>query len=140
MSVNLFSLLCSGDTPIKASALGQITRYGGPILYLFVYGFILFSILVWFDSGSTLPRRLSKLRPVTNGSSADQFKQDVAEEAQSVAHSNDLLRVLQVTKTFGRNTVVEDVSFGVSRDTVFAMLGPNGAGKTTTFNIIRESV
>ena len=144
MSVNLFSLLCSGDIPIKASALGKITTYGGPILYLFGYGSILFVILVWVDSGSTLPpsRRLYKLqRPAaTNGLSADQLRRDVAEEAQSVANSNDLLRVHHVTKTFGQNTVVENLSFGVSRDTVFAMLGPNGAGKTTTFNIIRESL
>jgi ATP-binding cassette subfamily A (ABC1) protein 3 len=129
-------------TPVTTSALGQITRYGGPILYLIVYGFILFAILVWVDSGSVLPRRhYDKRRQVAaEGSSANDHPvgQDVAEEAKSVANSNDLLRVLEVTKTFGRNTVVEDISFGVSRDTVFALLGPNGAGKTTTFNVIRE--
>jgi len=36
--------------------------------------------------------------------------------------------------------VVEDVSLGVGKDTVFALLGPNGAGKTTIFNIIRGDI
>ena len=65
-------------------------------------------------------------------------KDDVEKEAIAVADSDDILRVLDVEKTFGGdNKVVDDVSFGVSRDTIFALLGPNGAGKTTTFNIIR---
>jgi ABC-type sugar transport system ATPase subunit len=64
-------------------------------------------------------------------------RQDVAAEARAVAHSSDALRLLHLTKAFGGNKVVDDVSYGVSRDTIFAMLGPNGAGKTTTFNMIR---
>ena len=52
---------------------------------------------------------------------------------------NDLLRVVHVsTEQFNKKTVVDNVSFGVSQNNIFAMLGPNGAGKTTTFNMIRE--
>lgn len=66
-------------------------------------------------------------------------KDDVEQEALAVSTSDDILRVLDIEKTFGRdNKVVDDVSFGVSRNTIFALLGPNGAGKTTTFNIIRK--
>lgn len=53
------------------------------------------------------------------------------------SRAHDPLRVVHVSKSFGTNQAVEDVSFGVGKDTIFAMLGPNGAGKTTTFNIIR---
>jgi ABC-type branched-subunit amino acid transport system ATPase component len=58
--------------------------------------------------------------------------------AKSVAVSDDLLRVVNVSKSFDGSKVVDDVSIGVGKDTVFALLGPNGAGKTTTFNIIRK--
>ncbi|THH33974.1 hypothetical protein EUX98_g196 [Antrodiella citrinella] len=35
---------------------------------------------------------------------------------------------------------VDDVSFGVDKDTAVALLGPNGAGKTTLFKIISGDV
>ncbi len=62
VSVNLFSLLCDGTNPVTTSSLGDISRYGGPILYLFIYGFVLFAILVWVDSGSLLPRKITQGR------------------------------------------------------------------------------
>ncbi|KAG1742779.1 uncharacterized protein EDB91DRAFT_297988 [Suillus paluster] len=145
VSVNLFSLLCDGTTPVTTASLGDIMRYGGPILYLFVYGFVLFGILVWVDSGSIIPRRFlnTKKRQVRMNELQANFeanRQDVAAEAHAVGHSSDALRLLHLTKAFGGNKVVDDVSYGVSRDTIFAMLGPNGAGKTTTFNMIRGDV
>jgi ATP-binding cassette, subfamily A (ABC1), member 3 len=57
---------------------------------------------------------------------------DVTEETKAVETSNtDLLRVLHVSKAFNRppSKAVDNVSFGVSPDTVFAMLGPNGVDK-----------
>ena len=142
VSVNLFSLLCDGSTPVTTSSMGDIMRYGGPILYLFVQGFALLGILVWADSGSIIPRRFLKthkqqVRLDENLAANEISRQDVAKEARAVAQSSDALRVLHVTKTFDGNRVVDDVSFGVPRDVIFAMLGPNGAGKTTTFNMIR---
>ena len=69
---------------------------------------------------------------------ADMQRADVRAEEERVRNSSDALRVLGVSKTFrGAGTVVDSVSFGVARDTIFALLGPNGAGKTTTFNMIR---
>ncbi|KAF9235155.1 hypothetical protein BU15DRAFT_78326 [Melanogaster broomeanus] len=141
VSVNLFSLLCNGTTPVTTASMGDILRYGGPILYLFVYGFVLFGILVWVDSGSVIPRRSLKIHEQhaqfdDDKATNELSRQDVAREARAVVESNDALRVLHVTKSYDGNRVVNDVSFGVSRDTIFAMLGPNGAGKTTTFGMI----
>jgi len=62
---------------------------------------------------------------------------DVVSEAKAVATSQDSLRVVNVTKVYGGNTVVDNVSFGVAQGDVLALLGPNGAGKTTTFDMIR---
>ena len=62
---------------------------------------------------------------------------DVIAEANAVADSQNSLRVVNVTKVYGGNAVVDNTSFGVARGEVLALLGPNGAGKTTTFNMIR---
>ena len=83
VSVNLFSLLCDASTDLSTASMGAITKYGGPIVYLIVYSIILFIILVWFDSGSKMPRRLSLLSRKLAGKGATSTqasaKADVAE-------------------------------------------------------------
>ncbi|KAH8091365.1 P-loop containing nucleoside triphosphate hydrolase protein [Cristinia sonorae] len=141
VSVNLFSLICdSNGHASSSSSLGQFSKYGGPITYLFIYATVLFAILIWVDSGSPFPRR----KPSSSTTSAQTqagWSEDVKKEVTDVTHSSDSLRVLQIVKSYGpRNTVVDNVSFGVDKDTIFALLGPNGAGKTTTFKIISGDV
>lgn len=46
------------------------------------------------------------------------------------------LRANSITKSFGRRTVVRDVTVRVNAGEVVGLLGPNGAGKTTTFYVI----
>ncbi|THH18622.1 hypothetical protein EW146_g2403 [Bondarzewia mesenterica] len=148
ISVNMFSLLCRGGGAISTSAYSDITRYGGPILYLILYSCVLFAILVRVDSGSILPRKLSILgnrgHPLSNDrvDSVDGIKTDVKDEiGAAVASLHEPLRVLGISKSFGRdNKVVDNLSLGVHRDTIFALLGPNGAGKTTAFNVIRGDI
>lgn len=41
-----------------------------------------------------------------------------------------------LTRRFGSTSVVDDVSFEVSRSEIVALLGPNGAGKTTTMRML----
>jgi len=47
-----------------------------------------------------------------------------------------LLQVEHLNMRFGGLLAVDDVSFSVHRDEVFAIIGPNGAGKTTVFNCV----
>ncbi len=47
-----------------------------------------------------------------------------------------LLSARGLTKRFGAVTVVDDVTFDLTRGEVLGILGPNGAGKTTLFNLI----
>ncbi len=46
------------------------------------------------------------------------------------------LVVTGLQKTYGKRTVVTNVSLNVSSGEVVGLLGPNGAGKTTSFYMI----
>jgi ABC-2 type transport system ATP-binding protein len=47
-----------------------------------------------------------------------------------------MIHVTNLTKKFGDNLAVNDVSFHVQKGEIFAFLGPNGAGKTTTIKML----
>jgi branched-chain amino acid transport system ATP-binding protein len=47
-----------------------------------------------------------------------------------------LLHISHVSKHFGGNVAVSDVSFSVDEKQIYGLIGPNGAGKTTLFNCI----
>ena len=47
-----------------------------------------------------------------------------------------MIKVENLTKTFGAKRAVDDVSFEVSKGEVLGFLGPNGAGKSTTMRMI----
>ena len=46
------------------------------------------------------------------------------------------LRVMNLTKTFGKLTAVDNLSFSAAEGEVVGFLGPNGAGKSTTMKMI----
>lgn len=48
----------------------------------------------------------------------------------------DIINVEHLTKDYGHNRGIFDVSFTVKKGEVFGFLGPNGAGKTTTIRHI----
>ena len=47
-----------------------------------------------------------------------------------------MIEVKHLTKKYGPNTAVDDISFTVEKGRIYGFLGPNGAGKSTTMNII----
>lgn len=49
-----------------------------------------------------------------------------------------VIQVDKITKAFGKNKAVNDVSFDVEQGRIFGLLGPNGAGKTTTIRMINN--
>jgi len=46
------------------------------------------------------------------------------------------VEIVDVSKAFGANQAVQDLSFSVKHGEIFGLLGPNGAGKTTAIRII----
>jgi len=47
-----------------------------------------------------------------------------------------MIEVKNLTKKYGENLAVNDVSFRVNKGEILGFLGPNGAGKSTTMNIL----
>jgi branched-chain amino acid transport system ATP-binding protein len=47
-----------------------------------------------------------------------------------------MLNVSNLSISFGGVKAVQDVSFDVEENAVYAVIGPNGAGKTTLFNLV----
>jgi ABC-2 type transport system ATP-binding protein len=48
----------------------------------------------------------------------------------------NIIETKGLTKSYGRNRGIQDVTFSVAEGEVFGFLGPNGAGKTTTMRVL----
>ncbi|RYP78661.1 hypothetical protein DL771_000328 [Monosporascus sp. 5C6A] len=141
VALNIFSTACDGFQ--LSTEPGSITNYGGPVLYLIIQSILLFGFLLWYDSGmsATLFSRFKKpAKTADDGTISDEEVANELTRVTSSAQETDGLRVVHLTKSFGKNTAVDNVTFGVQRGEVFALLGPNGAGKSTTISLIRGDV
>ncbi|KAK2810388.1 hypothetical protein FQN49_008540, partial [Arthroderma sp. PD_2] len=134
VALNVFSTICRDKEIV--SYPGDITAYGGPILYLILQAFVLFGILLFWDSGLSF-RRFTKKKQSDAEDELLSGEQGVGIELRRMSTSNDGLRAVHLTKSFGKFTAVDNVTFGVPRGEVFALLGPNGAGKSTMISLIR---
>lgn len=135
---NEFSLLCNGQ--VAETYGGKITTLGGPILYMILQAIFYFGLIIWIETGwrpGFLHRRTLKAKEVEE---AEEVDPEVYHEKDRIETSQDELRVKHVSKQFGDNLAVNDITFGVPRNEVFALLGPNGAGKSTTFGLIRGDI
>lgn len=142
VALNLFSTACNG-TVIQTNPAAMLA-YGGPIVYLLVQALALFGFLLWYDSGAGMSifHRFTR-KPIDPTADDHITDAEVANEltrVTSTPRDSDGLRVMHLTKTFKKNTAVDNVSFGVRHGEVFALLGPNGAGKSTTISLIRGDI
>lgn len=135
LTFNEFSSLCT-STSLRTNP-ADILVFGGPVLYMICQALLLLGILVWYDSGYK-PNFLRNKHKSTHVEDVDGLYDDaIHKEKARVEDCSDELRVNHVTKVFGDNLAVDDMSFGVPRGEIFALLGPNGAGKSTTISMIR---
>ena len=49
-----------------------------------------------------------------------------------------LLEVNHITKSYGNNIVLNDVTFSIPKGKIVGLLGPNGSGKTTLIKLIND--
>jgi ABC-2 type transport system ATP-binding protein len=61
-------------------------------------------------------------------------------KGQSADEREVQVEISHISKSFGGNTVVEDVSFTLEQGEVFGLVGPNGAGKTTTIRMLMDII
>ncbi|MEQ1872762.1 MAG: MFS transporter [Ilumatobacteraceae bacterium] len=59
-----------------------------------------------------------------------------APESSAPSTTTPVLRVVDVSRSFGGNRAVSQASFEVGTREIVGMIGPNGAGKTTIFDLI----
>ena len=53
-----------------------------------------------------------------------------------MTEQNILLKMKNITKTFGKVTALRDVNLEVKQGEVHALVGENGAGKSTLMNVL----
>lgn len=128
-----FALMCNGHPA------SSIYLYGGPIMYLAIQAVFLFALLLWWDSGFKLPLVNSR-RPVHDAEASEMFNEDLLNERKRLISPDTDLRVENVSRTFGKNLAVDNVTFAVQTSEIFALLGPNGAGKSTIISMIRGDI
>jgi len=61
---------------------------------------------------------------------------DVAVAPSTPTEAAEMLRVDNVTLTFGGVKAISDISFNINEGEIRAIIGPNGAGKTSMLNVI----
>lgn len=51
-----------------------------------------------------------------------------------------MLKINAITKTFNKNTVINNISLEIEKNSIFVLIGSNGSGKTTLLKIIGNAI
>jgi len=77
--------------------------------------------------GKSIPVDKEILTPISSSEEGQQ---------QPVQANDSVISARHLTKKFGDETAVDDVSFEVPRASIFGFIGPSGSGKTTTVRLL----
>jgi ABC-type multidrug transport system ATPase subunit len=141
LSMNVFEVLC-GEYGSDESPASSYKKYGSVYANFIIQIIFLISILGIYEYGSAdwfrrhvthrgVPARLHYL--VDSGEIQDEKRARIANPTDP----SKILSVSRLTKFFGKNFAVQNISFDIAKGSTLALLGANGAGKTTTINLIR---
>ncbi len=97
--------------------------------------------LKWMRQGAKARQAKSKARISAYNEMADQSERDKVGTAQIVIPNGPrlgakVIEVNNITKGFGDNLLIEDLSFSIPPGAIVGVIGPNGAGKSTLFRMM----
>ena len=55
---------------------------------------------------------------------------------KSFKNINTIIELENISLSYGKRLILENISFKINEGQIFGMLGPNGVGKSTIFNLI----
>ena len=55
---------------------------------------------------------------------------------KSFKKNNTLIEFKNVSISYGKRIILDNINFKINKNSIHGMLGPNGAGKSTIFNLI----
>ena len=105
-------------------------------IFILCANFVVFWIILFFIETNVLKFGLNKFKEMLHGSKVVPelyLDADVQEEKDSVLQQTNMMKVINLSKKFGKFDAVRGLTFGVREKECFGLLGINGAGKTTTF-------
>ena len=99
------------------------------------------SLQILRDPQHPYTRRLVKAAPSLASARIQSALAAGVESTELVAHGREgkqeeVIRVENLTKIFGENKAVDDVSFTVRKGTTLALVGESGSGKSTVANMV----
>ena len=136
------------------STLGALQQYSGiayPVIMILLLLFLPAGLLalrptfarrIWNALKTSIVTKTSEkpgeIAPeeADSGAAAVALQADVVPQQPSRELGDPLLRIENLSVTFGGLKAVDQVSFSVLEGSITALIGPNGAGKTTVFNAI----
>lgn len=143
---NSFEVLCGKYGTADVTHPFAYVRYGSVYINFLLQIIFLITCLFIHEYGSAdwIRRNIThrgmpaRLHYIVESSNAAEAPAPVETEKNALGSTNQqILKVSQISKFFGKLFAVENISFDIAANQTLALLGSNGAGKTTVINMIR---